>query len=380
MRGWFRGRISSWSVGAVMFGLMGGLGGCGTDSFAPPPPDELRSVLAPAQPTPKSQAGAKPIEVILAPRDSEAATSSAHFARTQAGFDGTLLHIEAPTLETTPAGQADLVAKAAQEKPPALIVEQPEKPDPKLAKVIEEARSSGIPVVLIGPKLEGVDESPATKDSASRKARLTRVESVPFDETAKQIVKSVVRVVKNARLDPKGKAVLVYTPSGDPYTAARVSAIKAALTEAGVTDQISFVFPVKADEGVEALKSDLKKDPKITIVIPFDYRSFMGAFTATNEFEGGRQFVLAGYNSEERSPFLYQIDNLAAAAEFRTSKLIRRAVQLAPSLIRGEKVDPVNSVSITFTDSPPTMGIPELKKPKQKVEGEVGYFEKSFKQ
>lgn len=368
MQGRFRVANWTWGVRTLMVGLAAGLGGCGTDSFAPPPPEALRDVVAPAPPqgttTTTAQAGAKPIELILAPRDKEAGIGSAHFARTQAGYDGVLVHPVTPSAETTPAGQADLVAAAIKEKPPVLIVEPAENPDPRLAKLIEEARAHEIPVVVIGPRLKGLEDAATSKDSAAKRAPLVRIDSEPFQTTAKQLVQSSLRVLNNAKLDPKGGAVLYFSPTSDPFTTARVSAIRASLTEAGITAQTVVNCDPESAKAIDAMKSALASNPKITLLIPFDYRAFMALHSATADLKGDRTFVVTGYNSEERSPFLAQVKNLAAVAEFRPARLIRRAVQVARSLMRGEAVDPVIEISMRFADSPPSTGKPESKQAK----------------
>jgi ABC-type sugar transport system substrate-binding protein len=346
-----------------MVGLVAGMWGCGTDSFAPPPPEGLRALVAPAPPQGAStaaQAGAKPVELILAPRDSEAGVASAHFARTQAGYDGILVHPVTPPAETTAAGQAELVAAAIKEKPPVLIVEPAENPDPRLAKLIEEARSHEIPVVVIGPRLDGLDDD-ASKDSAAKRAPLVRIDSEPFQGTANQLVQAALRVLKNAKLDPKGGAILYFSPTSDPFTTARVSAIRNALTEAGITAQTEVICDPDSTKAIDVMKSALKSNPKVTLLIPFDYRAYMALHSAITNVEGGRTFVVTGYNSEERSPFLAQIKNMAAVAEFRPARLIRRAVQVARSLMRGEAVDPVITISMRFAESPPSTGMPESK-------------------
>jgi ABC-type sugar transport system substrate-binding protein len=366
MRGRFRAADLTLGIRTLMVGLAAGLGGCGNDFFAPPPPEGLREALAPAPPqgttTPAAQTGAKPVELILAPRDPEAAVGSAHFARTQAGYDGVLIHPVAPTAETTPAGQADLVAAAIKEKPPVLIVEPPEKPDPRLAKLIDQARSHEIPVVLIGPPLDGVPDAEPSKNPADAKAPLVRIHPEPFQTTAKQLVQSALRVLKNAKLDPKGGAALYISPTSDPYMAARASAIRAALTEAGITDQLTVNCEPDATKALDNLKTTLKNNPKVNLLIPFDYRSYMAIHTVITGWEGDRTFVVSGYNSEERSPFLAQIKNMAAVAEFRPARLIRRAVQVARALMRKESVDPVIEISIRFADSPPSTGTPASKR------------------
>lgn len=367
MQGRFWAANWSWGVRTLMVGLAAGVWGCGTDSFAPPPPAGLRDVVAPAPPqgttTTTAQTGAKPIELILAPRDKEAGIASAYFARTQAGYDGVLVHSVTPPAETTPAGQADLVAAAIKEKPPILIVEPAENPDPRLAKLIEEARSHEIPVVVIGPRLDGLEDA-TSQDSAAKRAPLVRIDSEPFQSTAKQLVQSALRVLNNAKLDPKGGAVLYFSPTSDPFTTARVSAIRTALTEAGITAQTVVHCDPESANAIDAMRSALNSNPKASLIIPFDYRAFMSLHSAVADLKGDRTYVITGYNSEERSPFLAQIRNLAAVAEFRPARLIRRAVQVARSLMRGEAVAPVIEISIRFTDSPPSTGKPESKESK----------------
>jgi len=371
MRGWFWARVSGVGLGALVVGLAAGMPGCGTDSIAPPPPEGLRSVNTPARPpsaSKKTEKGAKPIELVLAPRDEEAAGSTANFAKTQAGYDGVLVHTVAPGLNTTPAGQVELVAAAIKDQPPALIVETPEKPDPQLSKQIEAAREKGIPVVLIGPPLEGSKESGASPESAAnKKAPLIRIDSAPFTESAKQLVKSAIRVAKNAQVDPQGGALLLFNETGDPYTRARVAAIRAALDEEGIKSQTTVHCAADSNAAVAELLAAVQKQPKATIVIPFDFRAYSALMAAAGQLGENKTLVVVGYSSEDKNLAIFQISNLAATAEFRPAKLIRRGVQVAESILRGEKVDPTITIPINFTDSSPSMGIPTLKRPKKKA-------------
>jgi ABC-type sugar transport system substrate-binding protein len=316
----------------------------------------------------KTETGAKPIELILAPRDEEAAVATAHFARTQAGYDGVLVKAETLEQNRTPAEQADRVAAAIKEKPPALIVEPAAKPDARLSKLVDEASNAGIPVVIVGPALPGVKEMAPSKSADDKRAAVVRVGSVPFQETAKQLVASALRVAKNAKVDPKGGAILVYNETGDPYIGPRVQAIKDALTEAGITNQQSVDCPIPSDKATEAIKKAIEKDLKATLIVPFDHRSYLAVASATSALDPSRVVVVAGYISEEKSLILGEIANMAAVAEFRPAKLIRRAVQQAASLMRGEKVDPVVEMSINFIDSPPRTGDPSLRPSKKQRE------------
>jgi ABC-type sugar transport system substrate-binding protein len=349
------------------------LGGCGTDSFAPPPPNDLREVVAPTPPQgvkTKAETGAKPIELILAPRDAEAAAATAHFARTQAGYDGVLVKTETLEQNRTPADQADRVEAAIKEKPPALILEPAAKPDPRLSKLVEEAGTAGIPVVIVGPPLPGVKEEASSKSGDKKRAPVVRIGSVPFQDTAKQLVASAIRVAKNAKVDPKGGAILIYNESGDPYIGARVQAMKDALTEAGITSQHWVDCPLSLEEATQALKKTIEKESKATLIVPFDHRSYSVAASVTSALDPSRVMVVAGYISEEKSLILNEIANMAAVAEFRPAKLIRRAVQQATSLMRGEKVDPVVEMSINFIDSQPRTGDPSLRPTKKRQEAD----------
>ncbi len=205
-------------------------GGCQPDSFVPPRPPELAGSAsasaegpAPAAPAPVASSlpgsvplhsGARAIELIAASRNATESDLIKLTARAQAGRDGVRIRIAVPGEPETPGSQADLVRRAAEQNPLALIVEPIDPADAALAGAVTQARDRGIPVIVVGHQLdaahlpartepESVDPARKTAPVPTRGA-LIRVVPEPFTRTSRSLVESAVRNAKNSKLAPEG--------------------------------------------------------------------------------------------------------------------------------------------------------------------------------
>ena len=244
--------------------------GCDSSStFLPPPPDELRgpaaedsasniNVAVPPR-LENTVAGARSVELILEHRDPNEADLIEMSARTQAGLDKVKLRTVFLGKKDPPARQVELVREAVARNALALVIEPADPTDKKLADVIQNARESGIPVVLVGRPLGAESSSAAASKGPDRPAKdsaatataakssagatvaftgakpLVVVAPPSFTASARQLVASAIRNAKNAKLDPKGGAVIVSNPGADSFIGERTAAIRSALKENGIT-------------------------------------------------------------------------------------------------------------------------------------------------
>ena len=150
-----------------------------------------------------------------------------------------------------PAHQLELVREAIAREPLALVVEPADPTDTQMAEALEKARAAGIPVILVNRPLAGTDsKQAATKpnhaatkkesgdskgtvtpgahdNSTSQEARPFVLVAPPsFTQSARQLVASAIRNAMNAKLDPKGGAVIVINTVGDPFIHERTTAIR----------------------------------------------------------------------------------------------------------------------------------------------------------
>ncbi len=234
--------------------------GCDSNStFLPPPPDGLRgsasedSIDVPApEALDGSASGARSVEMILDHRDPSEIDIVLTAARTQAGLDKIRLRPKVLGDADPPSQQVEFVREALARHPLALIVEPADPSDTRMAEVIRKARADGIPVVLLNRPLattaSNADAAKATgaalKESTAPAAAarpgpsgtpesagfgsLVLVAPPSFAPSARQLVASAIRNATNARLDPKGGAVLLVNQFGDLFALERITAIRSA--------------------------------------------------------------------------------------------------------------------------------------------------------
>jgi ABC-type sugar transport system substrate-binding protein len=380
--------------------------GCESDSFVPPPPEELRGVaeaaLPPAIPPPAPDSlapapgAAKSVEVILSqhiPEDSDVIKSA---ARVQAGLDKVRVKIDvlgenpdgSRAGGATPAEQLELVRAAAARRPLALVVEPADPADPKLLQTLEEARAQGLPVVVIGTPISGAGagsasasdgkpkaqngSSPASGSggspaSGSGSARPIIVVAAPsFRHSAHQLVASAMRNAKNAHLNPKDGAIILINKFGDSFLESRVAALYEALKDAGIAtveevhDEQQLIEPT-----AKLLTKHLEANPKLVLVFSTDTHGTTIARQVVNELVEKRPFIIAGYTADDTVGNVVRMGTMAAAAEFAPVRLIRRAINSAVAAARGKEVPARIETEVAFHDSAATTGAPPNVNPRR---------------
>jgi ABC-type sugar transport system substrate-binding protein len=351
-------------LGALAVSVSITASGCDSSStFLPPPPDGLRTTAADESAAsinvrvpPRLEsavAGARSVEVIFDRRDPADIEPMNAMARTQAGIDKVKLRTSFLSDQDKPAHQVELVREAVARNALALVIEPADPGDKQLAEAVQSARDNGIPVVLLGRPLSATKSSSTAKDSAgSGKATapassagvltgpkpLVLVAPPSFTDSARQLVVSAIRNAKNAKLDPKGGALVLSNPSGDHFVGERVGAIRSALKENGITAVEEIKSSKPAQEGGKALVAKLKSDRKPVLIFAADGLSTSVARQAMSELIPERLFVVSAYPAEAIYSDMTRIGDFAAVAGFVPNRLMRKAIATAVSLAQGHEV------------------------------------------
>jgi ABC-type sugar transport system substrate-binding protein len=363
--------------------------GCDADSFVPPRPEELRvagggvpdasGAKAGLNKGLESLASARAVELFLDRRDSDEGEYTIQQARVQAGIDKTKLKINMLELQDFPARQSELVREALRRNPLALILEAADPADRRLAEAVRDARAGGIPVVLLGRPLEGASaDSAGSGDGkgASEKAQpqkksgeaktdapvrnegpLVLVTATPFAPYAKQLVDSAMRNAKNAKLDPRGGAIILINTSSDAFVNDRVTALQQALSAAGLKTIEQVEFAKDLTLGKSILTERLKAQPKITLVLVVDTQAATACREANTDLVETRPFVMAGFASESQISNLTRTGDYAGVADFAPTRVLRKAISTAAAMVQGREVPSRVEIPIVFFDSPPDSGL-----------------------
>jgi len=305
----------------------------------PPAPSRSRSSASLAK-------GTKPLELVPAPKPAGDVEYVRTAVRVQAGLEA----VRAQAADSSAEPQAELVRRAIRSEPPALIVEAPAEPDAELARAVGEALAKGLPVVSLGRAVGASGEG--------NKAREVVVAPRPFRESAGPIVAAAMRNAGHGKLDPKaGAAILAETPN-DPLVGERIDALKEALAAAGVAEIALLRFDRSLEAGRAALVEHLKAHPATTLVLGADGLGVdVAEDHAATAAEAGRPYVVAGYSADEPgAKSQVQMGEYAAIGVYPPERLIRKGVNVAAKLARGEKVPERVEIDVTVYTSPPTSG------------------------
>ena len=276
--------------------------------------------------------------------------------------------------------QAELVREALAHDPRVLVIESTGLDDPPLLQAIEQARSQGIPVVLVGrppagaKAAAGAPGEPKTTSTASsgHQAPLVSVVPQPFSISAKQLVAAAIRNAHYSGLEPGKSAIIVVNTTGDPFVPERALAIKDALKAAGITTITEARF---ADEASERRKS-LERKPQGP---PRDRPGLHGRLDRVRSALRGvlkndtahRFFVVGCYSGEGQAADLTTIVQVAAVAEFTPTRLMRKAIATAAALAQGRDVPPLVEFPINVSDAPATPAAVKAQALQWKKDGEA---------
>jgi ABC-type sugar transport system substrate-binding protein len=360
--------------------------GCDSSStFLPPPPDGLRGAAAEDSVSnvnvsvpPRLEnafTGARSVELIFDRREKNEIDVIDVTVRAQAGLEKVKFRTSYLGEKDPPTKQADLVREAVARNALALVIEPADPTDKKLAESIQNARNSGIPVVMLGRPLGEANSTAAATGSSGAAAAakpapsptaasagakpLVVVAPPPFTESARQLVASAIRNAKNAKLDPKGGALIVNNPYADSFVKERIAAIQSALKENGITTIDMFTSSKPSEEGGKLLIAKLKSNPKLFLVFAVDGLSTSAARQAMAELIPDRLFVVSAYAAEATYSDMTRVGDFAAVAGFVPMRLMRKALSTAASITQGQAVPARVDFPIDVYDSAPTATTPQ---------------------
>ncbi|AMV40611.1 sugar ABC transporter substrate-binding protein [Planctomyces sp. SH-PL62] len=290
--------------------------------------------------------GVRTLELVPSPKPAADMDYVRNAARIQAGLDTSRIQVADASVGV----QADLVRQAILREPPALIIEAPAEPDAELNRAAGEARAKGIPVVALGRSLG---------ESAGGPGREIVVAPKPFRESADRIVELAMRNAGNGKVDPKaGAAILAETPS-DPTIGERLVALKEALAAAGVAEvgEVRFARDLEAARAV--LLDYLKAHPKTTLVLGADgFGVDVAEDVAGDAAKDGRPYVVAGYSADEsNAKSQTQVGEFAAIGVYSSDRLVRKGVNVAAKLVRGETIGDRVEMETPVLPSPISSGL-----------------------
>jgi ABC-type sugar transport system substrate-binding protein len=356
-------------------------GGCESGSFMPPPPPELQSPGAEAAPANTAvpaldgleiaPVGGKPIELILGRHGAVESEAYATAARVQAGLDKVKLKIDILGEADPPARQADFVRDALARNPLALIVEPADPEDARLTEALHDAQAKRVPIVLLnrplssgrsslsGPSERGAEAAKGTAAIPGGPKPVVLVTSASFIPPANQLIGSAIRNAKNARLDPKGGAVIVINSDGDSSIEDRARAIRSALRSSVINEIEEVRFSGDLEVGARLVVERLKANPKPVMVFAVDSLSCAAIRHAKDKIIAERPFVMAGFAAEEHYSETAQFGEFAAVAEFAPLRVLRKAIGTAVSLAKGRSLPGRVEVPIIVSDSPENSGLPK---------------------
>jgi ABC-type sugar transport system substrate-binding protein len=359
--------------------------GCDSESFVPPRPEELRSVVGRAtDSTNTSAAGAgsagipssaKALELILDHHSADDSEVLKAAALKQAGLDKVRTKFALLGENESSARQAALVGEAIARHPFALIVEPADPGDPALALAVREAQDAGVTVVMLGRDLAGPQSVEATHaDAKTAKAGAGSVPvhgtqaspgsrprivvaPPPFATSARLLVASAVRSAKNGEIAPQKKAVILLDTASDAFVEPRVTAMRDALKAAGITTIKEIRFNADAKRAGSLLTEFLLANLDYVMIFSLDHQSFIASREVVNELAADRHMISAGYTSDEQLAKSIQYGEFAALAEFVPTRLIRKAITIAITAAQGRDVPRIVEVPIIFHDSDEKTGL-----------------------
>jgi len=354
-RGAFRSRGPLLILATSLFAT-----GCDTFTFNPPRPPELAtksSALGAGGATLKSSS-AKAVEVILMPRIEADVETLRSTTRLQAGMDKIRVQLTAPPAEAPAAAQAELVRQAIERKPPALVIEAPTDPVPELTQAVAEARKAGIPVAAVGHPLG--DPKPADASSGTDRPAVFVTQN-DFLRPVKIVVADAMRAARTGGISDVSGAVVLVDETVDSLVRARADAILNALKEAGVKkiEELPFARSIKAAK--EKLIEYLKAHKETTMVFATDAGGILAADDATAILKTDHQYVIAGFSDNEAARNQVLMNEYAAIAVFSIDRLLRRGVNVASSLMKGNEVPDRVEIEVPVTEAGEKAGLPRMR-------------------
>jgi ABC-type sugar transport system substrate-binding protein len=334
--------------------------GCDTFTFSPPRPAELSEspphVSAGVRTKGEVSTANKTVEVILTPRiemDAEVLKSA---VRLQAGIDKVRTQVAVPP-ETAPASaQVELLRKAIERKPAAIVLETPAAPTAELIQAVADARKAGVLIVYFGRPPVGSD---ASASNAGRP--LVAIVSEPLKKSAASLVANAVRAAKNGKIATDTGAVILFDPTVDSLVQDRVEALRDALKAAGVKKVEELRFEKTINDAQKKLIAYLDAHPETTLVLGVDAGGLQAADQATGDLKEKHRYAIAGYTDNEVARNQVMMGEYAAVGVFGVDRLLRRGLNIAAESLKGGDVPERVEIEVPVVESSPAAGLPRMR-------------------
>jgi ABC-type sugar transport system substrate-binding protein len=222
-----------------------------------------------------------------------------------------------------PSATAERIRGAAGRKASAVIVEAPD--DPALTAALNDVRAAGVPVVALGRKVP-------TRDLARPLASVT---FTPYEETARQVVDTLVRDARDRGLSG-GHALIPLNIRSDPGRDQEVAVLLRLLRSAGVSDVQTVPFDDDWNKARKLLTERILADPAVALLLSHEDKGLDAAVGAIDDVRSQRELGLAGFTIVDPAFNSATFNRGSAIADRNIPVFIHRAVRLAVALARGE--------------------------------------------
>ncbi len=322
------------------------LGGCGGDSFAPPPSPELQAlpVERPAE------AKVLSVDLILMAKPTPTTEIWEDAARREAGLTKTFLHVRRPEADAPPAAQAALIRNAVGREVSALLVDPVDAPE--VTEALNDAVARGTVVVLLDHAVPARDPSKP----------MARVSFTPIAEPARRLVEALADDIQRDGLPVDGHILIGLRHDADRQGREIADGLVAALKAAHFGE--ARIVPLESDveKATRTLVDQTLADPKVTGLLGIARVGFEAAANAHNDLlkQAKRLVSVGACVTINRTSEITVLSRSVGVVDHQQSDLIRKAFRLAVSLARGEPVPLVQEVPVKFQQLDPQTDLSNL--------------------
>ena len=195
-----------------------------------------------------------------------------------------------------------------------------------LSKPLAEARSAGVPVLILGSLVPDLDVPTVTFDDP--------------DPPARVLVEKTIAAADAAGLPDSGEVILLVNGPQDEAAQGRLDALHRALDEAGVENVHEVRFTGYRDEARDALAPDLEPDPEtgdpavIRAILSIEDQGIGYTSALRNQMEHDPpRFEVASFIEDKNSRRNNEMNIVAVLAERNIASLAHRAFLTIEAMI-----------------------------------------------
>ncbi len=339
---------------AVMLAVSLISAGCDSNSFAPPPPPELKVPARPGFAATYEGAGSaasssvpsvgKPasrsvriVELILARPANDDRVYLDHLLRQDLATFRIPVRLTQPDPQkrSSPEDLAGAIRAAVSRGVAGLVVEPTE--DEVVVNALYEAVGRGVAVLLL-------DRPVPARGGKS----IPLIEYTAFDDVGRQLVTAALEAGPSFKPARPGRIIILHHRSDDPYLERGFQSLVGPCRTAGKPMEI-LEFDGNAEQGMAVMKKSLEADPGLEILLVDDAVGVSVGFRIHFDRikSNGAGFVLAGYlsNDYRSSTFL---DLMYAMGDRSVQSYASKTSLAIRSLMESRAVGDVVEVPITF--------------------------------